>query len=278
MWLLKLLLGLAAFSYLAILAALYFGQTKLVFPAHAAAGGGPLPPGAERIDLATPDNNRLSGIHIRPRAPDPHHPLILGFGGNAWNADDVALTLASLYPAHEIVVFHYRGYRPSSGEPSAAALLADAPAIHDEITRRYRPSSIVAVGFSVGTGVAAHLAKERPLKGIILVTPFDSLASVAAGHYKWLPVRFLFRHEMPSAENLRQTRTPVAIVAASNDTLILPARTEALRQAIPNLAYDRTISGTGHNDIYAHPDFVPSMREALEQVTAATPPTPSPRP
>jgi pimeloyl-ACP methyl ester carboxylesterase len=124
----------------------------------------------------------------------------------------------------------------------------------------------VAIGLSIGSGVAPFLAARRPLDGLILVTPFDSLAALAAGHYPWLPVRLLLRHRMEPAAELRGTDLPVAVLAGDRDTLVRPARTEALRRSLPNLAFDRTIAGATHNDIYDRPEFRRAMREALERV------------
>ena len=122
----------------------------------------------------------------------------------------------------------------------------------------------MAVGFSIGSGVAAHLAGERPLDGLILVTPFDSLKAVASGHYPFLPVGALFRHEMDAAGALKGSKVPTAIVAAEHDTIIPPRRTEGLRRSVGNLAFDRTIAGASHNDIYHRPEFRDAMHEALE--------------
>jgi hypothetical protein len=263
MW--KLLL-IPVFFYLAILVLLYAFQTRLLFPTGAVGGAGPLPPGAERLTLKTPDGETLHGVHLPPHAPGAQTPLVLGFSGNAWNAEDAAAFLRQLYPAADVVTFHYRGYAPSSGAPSASALTADALLIHDEAARRFAGRRIVAVGFSIGSGVAASLASKRELAGLILVTPFDSLAQVAARHYPWLPVRLLFRHEMAAAKWLAGTRTPTAILAGERDTLIPPPRTDALRKAVPNLVFDRTFRGAGHNDIYDRPDFQAAMREALAAV------------
>jgi pimeloyl-ACP methyl ester carboxylesterase len=260
------------FLYLLILVLIFTLQTRMVFPAGAAGGAPALPPGAERLTLPTPGGETLHGSLIPGKAPlnDAPRPVILGFGGNAWNADSAALTIHSLYPTADVITFHYRGYAPSTGAPSAKALTEDALLIHDEAARRFPGRPIVAVGFSVGTGVAAHLAAHRPLAGAILVTPFDDLARVAADHYPWLPVRLLFRHRMDSATRLKASQVPVAIVAAERDTLILPRRTDALRSAVANLVSDRTIAGAGHNDIYDHPGFRPAMQEALVAVLEGT--------
>jgi uncharacterized protein len=61
---------------------------------------------------------------------------------------------------------------------------------------------------------------------------------------------------------------PVAIIAAERDQIVIPERTEALRKALPKLAFDRTIRGAGHNDIYGRSDFQLAMREALKAVSS----------
>ena len=243
-------------------------QAQLLFPTHAVAAPGPLPPGAERWSLPTPDGNTLHGVHIPPvQATAGESPLILGFPGNAWNAEDAAALLHQLYPGAHVVAFHYRGYRPSTGSPSADALLADAPLVYDFAIGRLKPERTVAVGFSIGTGVAVSLAKARPVDGLILVTPFDSLKAVAQSLYPWLPIGPFFRHQMDAAAALGGSRVPTAIIAAEHDQIVRPERTAALRPHVGNLTFDRTIAGTGHNDIYVRPEFVAAMHEALAAVS-----------
>ena len=112
----------------------------------------------------------------------------MGFGGNAWNAKVTALTLHNLLPDHDVVAFHYRGYAPSSGRPSARALLSDALVAFDYLQQALAHERIVLVGLSIGSGVAAYLARHRPVAGLILVTPFDSLETSARDLYWWAPV------------------------------------------------------------------------------------------
>ncbi len=271
MWVLKILL-FAGLAYAAVLALVFFAQTSLLFPTRMAGSSGPLPVGSERLLVEGPGGEKLHGTHVPPTgAAVGERLVILGFGGNAWNADSVAAYLHDLYPAAHVVAFHYRGYAPSSGKPSAAALLADAPLLHDQISGRLGTDRIVAVGFSIGTGVAAHLASRRDLAGLILVTPFDSLEALAGGHYRWLPVSLLLRHRMNPIEDLRASTVPVAMIAAGRDTLIPIHHARALAEAVPNLVLDRTISGAGHNDIYERPEFRQAMADALQKVQAARP-------
>jgi len=262
---LKLLL-LPILLYLAVVIAVWALQDRILFPSGMVGAAPALPATTERLVLDTPGGARLRGVHIPPSSGKGAGPLILGFGGNAWNAEAMALYLHDLYPGADVAAFHYRGYPPSSGVLGAAALIADAPLVYDLVANRFPGRPIVAIGFSVGSGVAASLAGKRKLAGLILVTPFDSLEALAGGHYPWLPIRWLLRHKMPVADWLGGTAVPVALIAGQADTLVPARRTDALRRAVPNLVYDRTIGGTGHDDIYQHPAFRAAMAEALEKV------------
>ncbi|HEX8215772.1 MAG TPA: alpha/beta hydrolase [Allosphingosinicella sp.] len=264
--LLKLLIIGPIAIYVALSAALYFSQTALLFPTSMVQATGVPAAGSERLELITAEGHRLVGSHIPPSDPrERGKRVILGFGGNAWNAEAAGDYLAGLYPEADVVVFHFRGYAPSGGKPSAAALLADAPLIYDLAAAEFPQARIVAVGFSIGSGVAAHLAGRRPLAGVILVTPFDSLAKLAHSHYPWLPVRLLLRHRMEPAADLSGSAVPVALIQAGGDTLIPPEQALGLRVAGRHIVLDRTVPGVGHNDIYEDPVFRGTMDQALDR-------------
>jgi len=241
-------------------------QSHFIFPTHAVAAPGPWPRGAERLAVATPEGEKLVGIHIPPDEPQQERTLVLGFGGNAWNAQDVAEYLHELYPDDDVVVFHYRGYRPSEGSPSSEALIADAPLVYDKAVEQVKPKRVIAVGFSIGSGVAATLAAKRKLDGLILVTPFDSLKAVAQSMYPWLPIGPFFEHEIDAGAVIAKSDVPVAIIAAERDDIVPSKRTDALRAKARKLVFDTTISRAGHNDIYARSDFHDAMHKAFDRL------------
>lgn len=267
MWLIKLTF-VPIIVYLGIVGLAYVLQTRLLFPAGlASAGDTHLPASAVRLELTTPDNTLLQGVWIPAgHASEVMLPWIIGFGGNAWNANTVATYLHMLFPDHEVVAFHYRGYEPSSGQPSADGLLADAIVTFDHVREKLGASKVVAVGFSIGSGVAAHLASERPLAGLVLVSPFDSLEKLASGHYPWLPVRWLLRHNMETATALRSVSAPTAIIVAENDEIVPPSRTDGARLAVRDLILDKTITGARHNDLYDRREFRSALAVALERI------------
>jgi pimeloyl-ACP methyl ester carboxylesterase len=242
-------------------------QKNLIFPVHAVPLSGPVPRGAEKLELPTADGARLAGIHIPPDEPQAERTLVLGFGGNAWNGQDVAEYLHELYSDADVVAFHYRGYRPSTGSPSAEALIADAPLVYDFIVGRLRPKRTILVGLSIGSGIAARLASIRKVDEVVLVTPFDSLKAVAQSMYPWLPIAPFFEHEIDASSAIKKVRVPVAIIAAERDEIVPGQRTDALRELVPNLVFDRTIARAGHNDIYRRSDFQEAMREAVAVIT-----------
>lgn len=268
MWLVKLALGLALI-YVAVAAIVYAAQTRLIFPAGMAGGAPTLPASAEKLELETPDGTRLAGVHLPPAeaATDaPPSALLLGFGGNAWNAEAMALYLHDMYPGHPVATFHYRGYRPSAGQPGAEAILDDALLVHDYVKDRLEPQGVVVVGFSLGGGPAARIAAERDIAGAILVTPFDSLEALASHYYPWLPVRLLLRHRMEVAEMLARSEAPTAILTAEHDTIVPAARSAPVAHAARHLVFERAVAGAEHNDLYGHPDFVAAMRAALRGI------------
>lgn len=265
-FLLKLTLGLLVL-WGGIVAVFALMQDALVFP-RAMVGPAPsLPATSRSLQIDRPDGAVLHGVMIPGN--DPERPVLLGFGGNAWNAAAMALFLHDILPDHTIVAFHFRGYAPSTGRPSASALLDDAEAIHDHIISEGHGAPI-AIGFSIGSGVASHLAAQRPIHGTVLVTPFDSLGAVARQSLPWAPVRWLFRHEMDVLGALEKSKVPVALILADQDEVIPPARAEALLAGLQDVgrepAFLRRLA-TGHNAIYAHPEFPPALTRAVSVLT-----------
>ncbi|MGI9494323.1 MAG: alpha/beta hydrolase [Geminicoccaceae bacterium] len=246
---------------------MYGAQTFLVFPGTRLPNR-PLdhPFTPERMVLEQGSNIELHGMLFPPREEHPKG-LLLGFGGNAQDADELGQDLAARFPDLHLAVFHYRGYGPSSGKPGEQAVLADALAIHDMLETRLKPEKTFAYGVSLGSGVAAYLAHKRDLDGAFLITPYDSIEAVAKDHYPWLPVDLFLKHRFPSTEFLRDSSTPIAVIAAELDEVVKPDRTDHLRAAIPKLVFDRTIEGASHVDLYDRSSFDDSVREAFEALT-----------
>ena len=253
-------------GFVLICALLYFGQERSIFFPR------PNDPllrqqySAQRIEIPTTDA-QLEGWWIgNPRATTP--AVVLYFGGNA---EDVLYTASSAsdIDASAVVVVNYRGYGGTAGEPGQQALYEDGLAIYDyAIKRRVRPEHIVVMGRSLGSGVASMLAGTRPVRAAILITPFDSLAAVAAGHYPFLPVRLLLRHPFPSTDWAKRAKAPALIVAADRDNVVPATHARKLFDVWAGQKQIHVLAGTGHNDIEAHPDYHRLINEFLAKTVS----------
>lgn len=265
----KILIALAL-VYGALVLLMYSAQTFLVFPGTRLPNR-PInhPATPERMIIEPEREVALHGMLFPPKG-GASNGLLIGFGGNAQDADELGQDLASRFPGLHVAVFHYRGYGPSPGQPSEKSVLADALVIFDTLKARLKPEATFAYGVSLGSGVAAYLASERPLSGAFLITPYDSIEAVAKAGYPWLPVGLLMRHRFPSIDFLRNNPTPIAIIAAELDQVVKPDRTNLLRAVIPNLVFDRTIDGASHAGLYSMPDFDDAIQQAFDILTATS--------
>jgi pimeloyl-ACP methyl ester carboxylesterase len=266
------LLGLAALGavgFVLICALLYFDQDKSIFFPRQNSPQLVDQYHANRVEIPAAGET-LEGWWIEnPRATSP--ATILYFGGNG---EDVlyTATAAAKLNAHRILFVNYRGYGRSTGTPAQTALYDDALAIYDHaIERGSRPHHIIAMGRSLGSGVAAMLAASRPLRAVILVTPYDSIAAVASERYPLVPVRLLLRHPFPSIDWAARTQAPALFLVAEHDTVIPPPHAHKLFDAWPGRKQIHVLSRAGHNDIETHPDYYPLINEFLLRETMQEP-------
>jgi alpha-beta hydrolase superfamily lysophospholipase len=223
----------------------------------------------QRLELPVGDGATLHGMWFAGARPDAD--VLIGFGGNAQDAEGLGQDIASDFPDLNVVVFHYRGFGPSTGRPSEAALLADAVTIYDTIAARISAPRVYAVGISLGSAVAAYLSKERPLAGVLLITPFDSVEAIAKENYFWVPVGLLLRHRFPSATFMTGNATPAAVIAAAEDRVVKPRRTKALTARLENLVFEATVQGAGHETLYQLPAYATTLQAAFRALRDAAP-------
>ena len=266
------LLAILGLGYVGIVGLLYVLQTWLIFPgAHLPSQRLDSPRQPERLELAASDGAVLHGMRFAGARPAAD--LLIGFGGNAQDAEMLGQDLASDFPELDVVVFHYRGFGPSTGKPSEATLLGDALAIYDAMVARLQPVRAFAIGISLGSAVAAHLSKERSLAGVVLVTPFDSVEAIAKETYFWVPVGLLLRHRFPSVAFMTDNPTPVAVISAAEDRVVKPRRTEALLARIENLVFRATVPGADHNTLYHVEAYPTTLRAAFGALRSAAAPS-----
>lgn len=199
-------------------------------------------------------------LELSTRAMDSPR-AVLYFGGNAEDVSGSMPALADAFPGQAIYLLHYRGYGGSAGKPSQAALFADALAVFDQLHAKH--DNITIIGRSLGSGVAVHLASVRPVSRLVLVTPYDSIAELAAQQFPVFPVSFLLADKFESFRYAPVVTAPTTIVAAEHDEVIPRASSELLYSRFkPGIARYVQIPGTGHNTISNAPAYAAALANA----------------
>jgi len=252
---------------LGIPAAAWFAQERLIFFPQPVVSTAHLPARAAPFSVNAADGTKLQGW-IVPGTSVPA-PAIVYFGGNA---EEVSWALADgRWPrGWTLVALNYRGYGTSEGSPTARDLLADGLALHDAVAARadVDPRRIVVFGRSLGTAVAAHVARERPVAGAVLVSPYDSLAAIGHHHYPWLPVSLLLRHRFDPAVDAAWCTMPLLAIVAQQDSIIPAERSRALYDAWAGPKAWLVVPDADHNTLGATRQFWDGIARFLEQVPA----------
>ncbi len=219
-------------------------------------------PQAESVFLTAADGARIHAWHLKAGPT-----LVLYFGGNAEEVSWMLEVARAETPGMSWLLMDYRGYGQSEGSPSEKALIADALALYDHAAKLpgVDPNRIYAFGRSLGSGPAVALAAERPLAGLVLATPFDSLAAVAGRYYWYLPVDWMLKHRFDSIALAPRLKTPLLCLIAERDEVIPAVHAERLCAAWGGPARKAVLAAAGHNTTDAHPMFWSSIREFLAQ-------------
>lgn len=241
---LRALLVFLCLPYLGVCALIYSQQKALLYPVDSASG--------------LPDLRVLPGWQAFTgdgraywrEAVGQAKATVVVFHGNGGSAMDRRFYADALNPlGYRVVLAEYPGYGGRSGEPAEAALVDDARGLVQAVGRRF-PEPVVVWGESLGAGVAAAAVAE-PLAGVralVLLTPWNSLADAAGGHYPYLPVRWLLRDRYDSISNLQAFSGRVAVLVADEDRLIPPALGLALYESYGGAKRLWRFPGAGHND------------------------------
>jgi hypothetical protein len=122
---------------------------------------------------------------------------------------------------YRVILAEYPRYGGRKGELGEKAFVTDA---NETVRLGFEQfgEPLFLLGESLGCGVAAAVAKETSVKidGIILITPWDTLASVAKSKFPFLPVRLLLTDKYDNIDNLKSFKGRIAVVGAGRDEVI----------------------------------------------------------
>lgn len=260
--------GVLAGAYGVTLATVWATQEKLLFKpdpfsrvgqaVRALRGARPSGRRVREWVYKAPDGVSIQGFLSEPRfkAAGGCAEAVIYLGGireeSSWTLEH-----AHRFGERAFVCVNYRGYGLSGGRPEQAKILHDCQQALAMLVEQghLRADGIHLVGRSLGSGVAGFLCSKVGAKRICLVTPYDSVLSVAKSKYWFLPVGLLFRHPFDAMPWARENAASMLMLLSERDDTVPHAHSERLFGAWAGPKRAETLEGTDHSSIVRHPRF-----------------------
>lgn len=249
--------------YVGICSVLYLFQEKLIFFPTKLSGNYQFPftQPFEEIFVETEDKERLHGLLFTVQKP---RGLIFYLHGNAGALDSWG-SISDIFTklGYDMFLLDYRGYGKSSGTiRNQSQLFNDVQTVYDSLKHRYRESTMVVIGYSIGTGPATYLACRNQPKLLILQAPYFSLADLMKRHYPIIPT-FLLKYKFQTNEYLRKCKSSAIIFHGDQDEVIDYNSSLRLTQLFKQGDTLITLKNQGHSGINENLQFQHALKEIL---------------
>ncbi len=204
------------------------------------------------------DHPTLNGVLLRRTDAVA---TVLYFGGNAFRIDESGLRLAARLSGCpvNIAMFDYRGYGRTAGTPTISNLQIDGIRIFDR-TNAQMAGNVFVHGQSLGSFMAAHVAQQRSVQGVILEATATHAQEWADSRIPALARPFVTVNISPSLLAIDNTRAlanlqrPSLVIAGGQDTITPPELGQKVHQAIPNPEKELLmLPEGGHNNLLNTP-------------------------
>ena len=174
----------------------------------------------EEIFIETDKNINLKSWFIKKDLN--RFKTILIFHGNAGNLFNRVYKLNELNKLDvNILLISWRGFSGNKGKPTEKNLYHDAEEAVKWLNNRGAISkNIILYGESLGTGVATELGTSNAFGGIILESPFTSIANAAKIYYPYLPVNIILKDRYDSIGKIKNITTPILIMHGKKDNIV----------------------------------------------------------
>lgn len=252
--------------YLIILGWYYLNQEQLIFRPSKLASTFEftytLP--FEEVTVTTKDGAQLHGLLFKA---DSTKGLAFYLHGNAGSLDQWGRE-ADIFVDNgfDIFIMDYRGYGKSTGTiTSENQFLSDVDTMYRHISARYQEKTKAIVGYSLGSGPAAWLARQHNPELLILKAPYYNIPDLAGDLYPFLP-GWLAKYRFATNEYLQETDSKVIIFHGDEDGLIRMDASKRLKAYFTEKDTLIVLPGQGHNGIRNNRVYQENLRRVLGRV------------
>lgn len=248
-----------AIAYLGTLAVLFVVQRSLIYQPF-----GSYHPPEERglqqtqeLSLPTADGLNALAWFSPPQADKGK--ILVYFHGNGGSMGQTAWLLRMMQQTgFGFLALEYRGYPGYEGTTTEEGIYYDARAAMNFLHEKgYKPEDIILFGHSLGSGVAVQMAMEYDVGLVALVSPYTSVADVAALVYWFIPARYLVLDRFDSHSKVTHVAEPIYIFHGTDDHLIPHMIGKQLFEAVTSEKRFFDLVGQDHNRL----DFAYILRQ-----------------
>ncbi|MGD0022458.1 MAG: alpha/beta hydrolase [Smithellaceae bacterium] len=223
---------------------------------------------SEKMKLWPATAANYQGLIVDSDAPAPNGTIVL-FHGNGGTALDRGFYFEPFMKlGFRVILAEYPKYGGRPGKVGEKPFVIDGLETVNLAYKQYG-EPLYLLGESLGCGVAAAVAKQTsvPIAGIILITPWDTLVSVAKSLFPFLPVKFILTDKYDSVENLKTFKKKISVIGAERDEILPIQHAINLYNFLPeHQKHMWIIKGAGHNDwpFYADPSLFKEMTDFVK--------------
>lgn len=228
----------------------------------------------EDVDFFAEDAVKLHGWWL-PH-PQARGTLLYCHGNGANIANRVNLCADLHRLGVNVFIFDYRGYGRSKGWPTEKGTYRDARAAFEVVRAKYDDAEeppVVVYGASLGGPIAAQLALDKPVKGLVIEASFPSAVELGRVLYPWLPVRWLARYRYDAASRVSRSDVPKLFASSREDALVPFELGYQLYEAAAEPKQFVEINGPHDEGGWArHPGYARALEQFLARVLGPTVP------
>lgn len=229
----------------------------------------------QNMYFRTADGTRLAGWWIPGRSP---RATLLYCHGNASNRSADAQWAPFFAHRHmNVLLWDYRGYGDSEGTPSEEGFRQDAQAAFDAAVDSGGGLPVIVYGHSLGGAIAARLALDRPVAGLVLESAFASAADMARRMYPDWPLAPFLSVEYDAAACVAALPGLPKLFGHAPDDRIVPFQSGRTLHAAAAVPKSFVLLEGGHSDHSWFRENAQGNAELcgfLSRFTAPAPPAP----
>jgi uncharacterized protein len=234
-------------TYALTVAVVAFGYRAFLYPAKR----NPVEPEAPGASLVRIERDGSPVVYALHAVAPEGAPTVVSFHGNGEElTDEVRLVKALHDQGVGVLAVEYPGYglarEQSANEDGIyAAAVRAIEYLRDSGVPR---EQIVVMGFSLGSGVAAEMAKRGLVSRVVLVAPYTSIPAVVSRFVPIVPTNLLIRDRFDTLSKAPSIDVPVLVIHGDSDEVIPPTMGDRVAGALPNVTV-HIVRGGHHNDL-----------------------------